>query len=124
MGGGQTWNETDVGKIIVGNGGLAKLLNTDGSYQIIQAFADTSNIASGNWGTLSSSELSYTPIDNIVPEPGGTVLASAVVEDTPTTITVSGINLVDGDAFLDDGITPELLPIFKYYLFREAISLE
>ena len=80
LGGGQTWNETDVGKIIVGNGGLAKLLKTDGSYQIIQAFADTSNIASGNWGTLSSSELSYTPIDNIVPEPGGTVLASAVVE--------------------------------------------
>ena len=55
LGGGQTWNETDVGKIIVGNGGLAKLLKTDGSYQIIQAFADTSNIASGNWGTLSSS---------------------------------------------------------------------
>lgn len=108
LGGGQAWDAADVGKIIVGNGGIAKLTNVDGSYQIIQEFTDGSAISSGSWSTLEALELAYTPIDNIVPEPGGRVVATSVSEDTEDTIYVSGINLVDGDAFEADGITPKI----------------
>ena len=106
LGGSQSWADADVGKIIVGNGGVAKLTAVDGSYQIIQAFSDTSAIASGAWGTLNAVELKYTPIDNVVPEPGGTIISSNINEDTPGTITASGFNLVDKDAFEADGETP------------------
>jgi len=40
---------TDVGKQIEGNGGVAILTATDGSYSIVTNFTDTSAIASGSW---------------------------------------------------------------------------
>ena len=40
---------TDVGKQIEGNGGVAILTGTNGSYSIVTNFTDTSAIASGSW---------------------------------------------------------------------------
>jgi sugar lactone lactonase YvrE len=39
----------DVGKIVSGNGGTAIVLNTDGDYNLLTDFDDTSAIASGSW---------------------------------------------------------------------------
>jgi len=41
---------TDVGKTIEGNGGVAVLTATDGSYTEVTAFTDSSTIAAGDWG--------------------------------------------------------------------------
>ena len=41
--------ETDLGKIVSGNGGTAVIINVDGSYNLLTNFTDTSAIASGSW---------------------------------------------------------------------------
>jgi len=41
--------DTDVGKVLIGNGGEALILDTEGNYQIINSFNDTSTINSGDW---------------------------------------------------------------------------
>lgn len=108
LGNGQVWDVSDVGKIIAGNGGFAKLLATDGSYQIIKAFENGSSMDAGSWGKLSASELVYTPIDNIVPEPGGQQTSTGITEGVADFINISGFNLVDRDAFEEDDVTPIL----------------
>lgn len=44
-----SFSSTDVGKRVVGNGGVATITATDGSYTLETNFNDTSAIASGNW---------------------------------------------------------------------------
>ncbi len=40
---------TDLGKIVSGNGGTAVIIKTDGSYNLLTNFTNTSTIASGSW---------------------------------------------------------------------------
>ena len=40
---------TDLGKIVSGNGGTAVIIKTDGSYNLLTNFTNTSAIASGSW---------------------------------------------------------------------------
>lgn len=48
-----SFDQTDIGKMISGNGGKAQLTAADGSYKLIEPFADTSAIAAGNWSMVS-----------------------------------------------------------------------
>jgi len=48
-----SFDASDVGKRIVGNGGEAILTATDGSYTLISSFNDTSAIAAGDWSMFA-----------------------------------------------------------------------
>ena len=52
-GDGLTWDAAEVGYFIIGNGGVAKLSDVDGNYEIIEAFSDGSEITSGQWSASS-----------------------------------------------------------------------
>ena len=52
-GDGLTWDAAEVGYFIIGNGGVAKLSDIDGNYEIIEAFSDGSEITSGQWSASS-----------------------------------------------------------------------
>ena len=44
-----SFDAADVGKIVSGNGGTAVIIKTDGSYNLLTNFTNTSAIASGSW---------------------------------------------------------------------------
>jgi DNA-binding beta-propeller fold protein YncE len=49
-----SFSSTDVGKTIEGNGGVAVLTATDGSYAEVTPFTDSSTIPAGSWGMFGA----------------------------------------------------------------------
>jgi hypothetical protein len=93
-----SFRNADVGKRVVGNGGEAVILSTDGAYKLLDSFIDTSPISSGSWSLF---DLTFDPSEGIKFE-----TASEFSDLSNSTFTRS-FNLTSGDteglAFSRDG---------------------
>lgn len=98
-----TFNSSDVGKLVSGNGGSAIITATNGSYSLITAFTDTGTIAAGSW-TLSglsvdaTNGLTISNISNI-----GTGIAGSYTVNYSNVSGTAVNNCIHGIDFNPDG---------------------
>jgi DNA-binding beta-propeller fold protein YncE len=98
---------TDLGKIVSGNGGTAVIIKTDGSYNLLTNFTNTSTIASGSWTLkklIVDGDATGIALSSGADEEGGVVYAFSNTAYTGTTFSVAS---QDGNAqglgFNNDG---------------------
>jgi len=117
-----SFSDEDVGKRIVGNGGVALLTSTSGSYRIVKSFNDNSTIASGDW------ELLALDITGNSLSPSNIVNGGSLTNLTPTDLNVidleqhnfSSLSNIEGIFARGVIFKPDGLSVYIFYGLSSA----
>jgi DNA-binding beta-propeller fold protein YncE len=121
-----SFDAADVGKIVSGNGGTAVIIKTDGSYNLLTNFTNTSAIASGSW-TLKElvvdGDATGIALSSGTDEEGGVVYDFRNAVYTGASFSVASQEIApNGLAFNNDGTKMYVIGQLADSVFQYSLS--